>query len=150
MRNTAIFTLLNTVLIQPLEYATPDRLVTIFENNLPQGLDQVGVSVPTYLDWRERAQSFNEMAAYRYLGHTIDSPDSDPERIVSLEISPSLFPTLGVAPMLGRAFAEEEAVPGGPAVVILSYGAWASRFGSDAGVIGSSVRLDGQPYEVWV
>lgn len=146
--NTAIFTLLNTVLIQPMEYATPDRLVTIFENNLPQGLDQVGVSAPTYLDWRERAQSFSEMAVYRYLGHAIDSPDSDPERIVSLEISPSLFPTLGVAPMLGRAFAEEEASPGGPAVVILSYGSWASRFGKDPEVIGSSVRLDGQPYEV--
>ncbi len=146
--NTAIFTLLNTVLIQPLAYAEPDHLVSMFENNRPQGLEQVAVSAPTYLDWRERSRSFSEMAAFRYLGHTLSDADNDPERIVSLEVSPSLFRVLGVSPTIGRAFLNEEGVPGSSPVVMLSYASWANRFGSDPNIIDSSIRLDGRPYTV--
>ena len=146
--NTAIFTLLNTVLIRPLAYGEPDRLVTVFENNRPQGLDQVSVSAPTYLDWRERSRSFDEMAAYRYLGHTLTKDDSDPERIVTLEVSPSLFRTLGASPFLGRGFVDDEETVGSAPVAILSYAAWSNRFGGDPGVLESTIRLDSQPYTV--
>ena len=146
--NTAIFTLLNTVLIQPLAYSEPDRLVSIFENNRPQGLEQVAVSAPTYLDWRERSRSFSEMAAFRYLGHTLNNTDNEPERIVSLEVSPWLFRTVGVGPIIGRAFVDEEATVGSSPVVMISYASWANRFGRDPNIIDTSIRLDGRPYTV--
>ncbi len=146
--NTAIFTLLNTVLIQPLAYANPDKLVSVFENNRPQGLEQVVVSAPTYLDWRERSRSFSEMAAFRYVGHTLSNTDSEPERIVSLEVSPALFRVLGVSPIIGRAFVDEEETPGSSPVVMLSYASWATRFGRDPNIIDTSIRLDGNPYTV--
>jgi len=146
--NTAIFSMLNGVLLKPLAYASSDQLVTIFEANRSQVNDQVEVSAPTFMDWRERSRFFESMAAYRYLGHTVDLADSDPERIVTLEVSPSLFRTLGTSPGLGRAFLDAEETPGSEPVVILSYRSWISRFGADPSVIDSTMRLDGVPYTV--
>jgi putative ABC transport system permease protein len=88
------------------------------------------------------------MAAYRYLGHTLDLPNAEPERIVTLEVSPSLFRTLGTEPNLGRAFLDEEETPGSDQVAILSYGSWVGRYGGDPDVIESTIRLDGQLYTV--
>lgn len=146
--NTTIFTLLNGVLLEPLAYESPDQLISIFEANRAQNNDQLAVSAPTFMDWRERSQFIESMAAYRYLGHTLDPPDSDPERIVTLEVSPSLFRTLGTEPSLGRTFLDEEETPGSDPVVILSHRSWVGRYGGDPGVIDTAIRLDGQLHTV--
>lgn len=145
--NTSIFSLLNGVLLQPLGYADPEELVMLWENHREQGLEQEEVSAATYIDWRERSRTFEAIAAYRYRGHTL-SGSAEPERIESLEVSPSLFRVLGTGARLGRTFTDDEERPGNERLVILSYGSWTNRFGSDPTIIDSTLRLDGEPYTV--
>src|ERR1041385_8336746 len=146
--NTAIFTMLNAVLLRPLGYSQPDRLVTLWENNRGQGIDQTDVSAPAFVDWRQRSKAFESITAYRYLGHTLTVGASDPVRITSVEVSPSLFTTVGIQPALGRAFVPEEESLASGRVALLSYGAWTTRFGGDTKIVGSVVGLDGQPVTV--
>src|SRR6185436_8426830 len=146
--NTAMFTMLNAVLLRPLGYQQPDRLVTLWENNRASGQEQSTVSGPAYKDWRERTRTFESMSAFRYVGHTLSVPDAEPQRIVSLEVSPALFTTLGINPVVGQRFGTEDEIPTGPRVAVISYGAWQTRFGKNEKVIGSAITLDGLPVTV--
>jgi len=145
--NTAIFSVVNAVLLRPLQYSDPDRLVQVWQN-LPQlGLNQVTVSAPEFLDYKDQNRVFERMAAFRPQGFTLTG-GAEPERIFGARVSADLFSLLGVAPALGRTFLLEEDQIGGPRAVILSHGLWQRHFGSDTTLIGKSLTLDGESFTV--
>jgi len=145
--NSAIFSVLNGVVLKPLPYEDSDQLVMVWESNPSQGLDQEPTSGATFSDWRERASTFQAMAAYSYRGFTLMLDDM-PVRIASAQVTPSLFTVLRTQPQLGRTFRPEEERPGNERLVILSDGAWRNRFGGDESIIGRTIPLDDEPYEV--
>jgi predicted permease len=145
--NTAIFSVVNAVLLRPLQYSDPDRLVQVWQNFPQLGANQVTVSAPEFLDYKGQNRVFERMAAFRPQGYILTG-GSEPERIFGARVSADLFPLLGVAPALGRTFLHEEDQIGGPRAVILSHGLWQRRFGSDATLIGKSLTLDGESFTV--
>lgn len=145
--NSTIFSVLNGVLLRPLEYADPDRLVVAWESNQTLGQDRAQVSSATYLDWRTQTTAFESLAIWRFKGFTLRT-DSEAERLTTVDVSPALFTVLGVPPAHGRVFAPDEERPGAAKVVILSHAAWTRRFGADPGVVGRTVTLDDAGYEI--
>ena len=146
--NSTIFSVLNGVLLRPLAYAAPDQLVGIWESNLSQGLERSQVAAATYLDWRERARTFTNLGLSRYRGYTLTGA-GEPERLVTVDVSPVLFRVLGVPPLLGRTFTDEEERPGTDSrKVVLSHGAWVRRFGQDPNVLGKTMTLDDATHTV--
>ena len=133
---TAMFTAVNTVLIQPLPYASPDRLMLVLG-------ERSGTSVPDLLDYRARNTVFTSLATWGYSGVTI-SGAADPEQILSVDVSTNFFRTLGVQPLLGRAFLPDEENRTGD-VVMLSYAFWLRRFGGDKSIINRKIDIDKQP-----
>jgi putative ABC transport system permease protein len=147
--NSTIFSVLNGVLLRPLQYARPDALVVLWESNPQLGQTQEAVSGATYLDWRARTRTFSGIGAYRYRGFTLTGAGADaPERISTVDVSPALFDVLGVPPLVGRTFTAEEERPGHEHLAVLSYGAWIRRFGGDRGVINQALRLDGELHQI--
>jgi putative ABC transport system permease protein len=140
--NTAIFSIVNTVLLRPLPYNEPERLVLIWTKFLPD-LPQNWVSGPEVIDFRERSKSFEEIAVLSWPSFGLTG-GGDPEQVQGGAVSANLFPMLGVTPAHGRAFRPEEDVPGGERVVVLSHGFWQRRFGSDARVVGQTISLSGR------
>ena len=145
--NATIFSVLHGVLLRPLDYDKPDALVAMFESNRQLGQDKAEVSLATFLDWRDQARTFAGMGAWRYRGFTLTG-EGDPERVSSVELTPSVFHTLGVQPERGRVFTQEEEVRGHERLAVISFGAWQRRFGGAEDVIGRLVRLDDQPFEI--
>lgn len=146
--NSAIFSVLNAVLLRPLPYPHPDRLVMIWEDWQRRGGPREEFTNPANLaDWREQAQSFEAMYGFTGSSVTLLS-EGEPERILGAQVTPGLFATLGAEPFLGRAFSEEEERPGGPRVIVLTHGLWQRRFGSDAGIIGKPLLMSGTPFTV--
>ncbi|OFW05810.1 MAG: hypothetical protein A3H96_15385 [Acidobacteria bacterium RIFCSPLOWO2_02_FULL_67_36] len=145
--NATIFSVLNGVLLRPLGYAQPDRLVGLWESNPAQGLDRSEVSAATYLDWRQRTHAFEQIGIFRYRGFTLTG-DGEAERVSSVDVSPALFRLLGVPALVGRLFTDEEERPAGGRPVILSHGAWMRRFGGDPGVLGRTLQLDEATHEI--
>jgi predicted permease len=145
--NTAIFSVVNAVLIRPLPFAEPDRLVRIFEKNDKLKLSQFSSSVPNYLSWKEQQQSFEQMGIIGFISLNMTGT-GDPEQFNATMISPSLMPMLGIQPVVGRAFREEEEKPGSPQVVMLSEGLWKRRFGGDRALIGKTLTMNGADYTV--
>jgi putative ABC transport system permease protein len=143
---TTIFTVLNAVLLRPLPYAEPDELVTLWENNRQEAQERVEASGLTFLDWQARASTFDGMGAWRYRGFTMTEDTA--ERVVSAEVTPGVFDTLGVPASIGRVFEAADGRPGGERQVIVSAGAWARRFGGDPQVLGRTVRLDDQSFTI--
>ncbi len=140
--NTAIFSVVDAVLLRPLAYHDSNRLVTILmDGNNP-------VSVANYIDWRDQSHSFAAMGAADYWSANLTDESSTPEHIDGLKVTHSLFPMLGVEPMLGRLFADGEDKEGGDREVILSYGLWQRRFSSDRNVLGKPIILNGIAYVV--
>jgi predicted permease len=139
--NTAIFSVVNAVLLRSLPYREPDRLVLVSHYQPIGEIDEA--TGADFLDWRDQAKSFEQIAAYDF--NTADLTGSgEPERLNAGMISANLFATLAVAPALGRAFTKEEDTYGGAPVVILSDGLWRRRLGGDPQVIGRSITLGGQ------
>jgi predicted permease len=145
--NTAIFSVVNAVLLRPLQYSDPDRLVQVWQNFPQSGANQVTVSAPEFLDYKDQNRVFERMAAFRPQGYILTG-GSEPERIFGARVSADLFPLLGVAPALGRPFLPEEDQIGAPRAIILSHGLWQRRFGSDNTLIGKSLMLDGESFTV--
>jgi putative ABC transport system permease protein len=145
--NTAIFSLVNGVLLRPLDYPDPGRLVVVWESNPQAGQPQSETSGATYLDWRRQTRTLSNVGAFRHRGFTLTGA-GEPERIASVEASPALFRVLGVAPVAGRIFTDEEESPGHERLAILSYGAWQRRFGGRPEAVGQTLQLDGQTFEV--
>jgi putative ABC transport system permease protein len=144
--NTAIFSVENGVLLAPLPYAQPDRLVVIWEREVRRQADAWD-SYPNFRDWRRDARSFQRMVAWIGRGYDLTSPGV-PEYIDGGDVSSGFFATLGVKLALGREFIEREDQAGGAPVVIIGSHLWQSRFGSSRHVLGKAVRLDGIDYTV--
>jgi putative ABC transport system permease protein len=146
--NTAIFSVVNAVLIRPLPFAQPERLVRIFETNDRLHLSQFSSSVLNYLSWKEQApRSFDQMAIIGFVSLNLTGT-GDPEQFNATSISPSLLPLLGIEPVAGRNFRDDEDRPGSPPVVMLSEGLWKRRFGGDRTLLGKTVTLNGTDYMV--
>src|SRR6202030_3878747 len=142
---TVMFAVINSVLLRPLSYPEPDRLVTLRESTEQIG-ELWGVSNPDFIDVR-RANQTLALAAWTYAGGTISAP-GEPEYVNGRQISAELFSTRGISPAQGRAFRPDEADPGAPAVAIVSYGLWQHLFGSEPSTIGRSLVYEGKPYTV--
>lgn len=145
--NTTIFSVVNAVLIRPLPYAAPERIVMLWETNQSKALPRSIVSPANFLDWRAQNHVFDQLAAFRFWYYTVTG-HGDPERYQGARVSSSFFPLLGVRPELGRNFLPEEEAAGRDHVVILSHGLWQRHFGSDPNVVGQPLTIDGEPFTV--
>lgn len=144
--NTAIFSVVNAVMLRPLPFASPDRLVRVAEKNDRLNLPDFSASVLNYLSWKDQTRTM-DLAAFGYSTLTLTGR-GDPEQFLGSTITPSLMPVLGIEPERGRGFLEGEDRPGGARVAILSDGVWKRRFGADPAVIGSNVILSDVSYAV--
>ncbi|HYT65328.1 MAG TPA: ABC transporter permease [Vicinamibacterales bacterium] len=145
--NAAIFTVVNGVLLQPLPYPHPERLMMVWTHNPRQGFDKDVGTYPNFEDWRRASQSFERMSAYRGASVTLTG-SGDPAQIRGARVTHEFFETMGVAPLQGRAFSSVNGQAGGERVVIVAYGLWMRRLGADASIIGRRILLDGVPHEV--
>jgi predicted permease len=139
--NTAIFSVVNGVILRPLDYPHPDRLVFITSQFPTLGFDQFPIDATEFLEFRERNRSFTNVGAY-VTGAVNIGAEGQPERVASALASASLFPTLGVSPRLGRTFTPEETLPNAPPVAVLSSELWRSAFGGQPSIIGKQVDID--------
>ncbi|MEO8294031.1 MAG: ABC transporter permease [Gemmatimonadota bacterium] len=140
---TAIFSVVNGLLLRPLPYTHPEQLVTLWEHNIPNENPKNVVSPGNFLEWRRRATLFQDVAAYSDWSFNLTG-SGEPERVMSRVASASMFPILGVDAELGRTFRREEEVKGKDNVIMLSDRFWRRRFGADSTVIGRPITLDGQ------
>ena len=144
---TAVFGVVDAVLIRPLPVADPDRLVAVFEVNRERGIAQSPPSGPNYLDWRKEARAFTGLAAYRQESLTLTGVSS-PDVLEGAGVSANFFDVLGIPPVLGRTFRPGDDEAGGAPIIVLSYGMWKERFGGKRDVLGRALTIDRQPYEV--
>jgi putative ABC transport system permease protein len=147
--NTAIFTVINTVLLRPLPYPDSDRLAMLWETNprFQIGVDTLPVTHGNFMDWREQNSVFEELSAVGP-GRVNISGDGEPERINGASVSVNFFTLMGSQPIMGRAFLEEAEKPGNAKVVVLSHAFWHRRFAADPSVIGTTLTLDGESYNI--
>ena len=143
--NTAIFTVVNAVLLRPLPFQEPDQLVMLLERT--RQLATVTTSWQNYVDWRDQARSYDAVAAMRSLTMTMTG-DGEPDRIPARMVSATLLPMLGVTPAIGRTFAADDDRPGAAGVVLLTDALWRRRFGGAASAVGRAITLDNQPYTI--
>ena len=147
--STAIFSVVNQVILRPLPFADPDRLVMIWEKNPDKGWEQETAAPANFLDLRDQVAAFEDVAAYEdFPIRTILTGDGDPTVVRVASVTGNFFDVLGVPAALGRTLRWEETWSGGPRVAVLSHATWRDRYGSDPAVLGTSLVLDGQPYEV--
>ncbi len=145
--NTAIFTVVNTVLLQPLAYPEPDRLVQL-ELSSPQGNGNI-TSIPKFIIWREQTQVFQDVAAYDLGGPGVNLTGGDrPEQLKGVHVSAEFFRLFGARVVAGRTFSAEEDRPGGSPLAVIAGGLWRRRFGSDLNLVGKSIDLGGEPFTV--
>ena len=145
--NTAIFSVVNAVLLRPLPYKDPERLVMVWEDATKTGRPRDTPTAANFIDWRNQNQVFEGMAAINEESYNLTGA-GDPERLDGVRVSASLFPLLGVEPQLGRVFTAAEDQPGSQRVVLLSYGLWQRRFGGDPSIVGKPITLNDQSYVV--
>jgi putative ABC transport system permease protein len=145
--NASIFTVVNGVLLQPLPYPHPERLMMVWTHNPRQGFDKDVGTYPNFEDWRRASQSFERMSAYFGASVTLTG-NGDPAQIRGARVTHEFFETMGVAPLQGRAFTSSNGQAGGERVVILAHGLWMRRFGGDVSIIGRPIVLNGVPHEV--
>ena len=145
--NTAIFSVIHAVLLSPLPYEDPDRIVFVLESNPSKGFSEFSASPPNYMDWRNSTSSFEAMASFS-AGSLNYTSGAEPERLEGARVASPFFSVFGAKPALGRTFLAEDDVVGTAGVVVLSFGLWTRHFGGDPQIIGKSLTLDGQPYRV--
>ncbi|MCI0533971.1 MAG: ABC transporter permease [Verrucomicrobiales bacterium] len=143
--NTAIFSVVNAVLLKPLPYPESERLLWLGENapNFPTR----SIAYPNFLDWRAQQTAFENLGVYNFTSVNLTS-HGEPVRLEAARISAGVFPALRIQPALGRFFTEEEDRPGVEPVLMLGHALWQSRFGGDADVLNQSLNIDGRPYSV--
>ena len=145
--NTAIFSVVNAVLLQPLSYPQPDRLVALMRS-YPER-NYWSISVPKFVVYREHTKVFESIAAYDFAGPGINLTGGDrPEQVKGIHASAGYFDVFGAPITLGRLYTDEEDRPGGPHVAVISNGLWRGRFGADPTLVGRTVRLSGDPYQI--
>ncbi len=144
--NTAIFTVVNAVLLKPLGYPDADRIVQILLTS-PQGSGP-GASIPKFQEWQRQTSIFKDVAAYDFAGPGFNITGDRPELIHGIHVSEGYFRVFGAPVMLGRTFTQQEDSPNGGHVVVLSYGLWQRRFGGNPKVVGQALSLGGEPYTI--
>jgi putative ABC transport system permease protein len=145
--NTAIFSVVNAVLLRPLQFRDPDRLVMIWEDAKFAGFPRNTPAPANYVDWKNQTQTFEDIAATDE--ETLNlTGDGEPERVAAYGVSANFFPLLGVPPALGRTFVPDDDHPGAHNVVVLSHGLWQTRYGGDAKIINRDIQLDGEKFTV--
>ena len=138
---STIFSFVNGIMLRPLPYPEPERLVLVDETAFKRGSPSMNVSFPNFVDWREQNHSFEDIACYTTGGFII-AGGAEPELLKGGFVSQGLFEILGVAPILGRTFTADEDQPDHDQVVILSYGLWQRRFGADPNILGQTLQLN--------
>ncbi len=149
--NTAIFSAVRGVLLEPLPFREPDRLVRVWHANAASGVTQGRVSEPDFLDWRRESQVAESMGAYFYsegLASVDLTGDGPPAGLSSALVAEGFFETLGATPLHGRTIAAEDQLAGRQHVALLGHGIWRDRFGGDPGIVGRTIQLNGQSFEV--
>ncbi len=141
--NATIFSVVRGVLLKPLPYGEPERIVQVWGSSPEQGFLRLGVSLHDFEDWRARSATLEEVAVYNRRQGNLAQEDRS-ERLAYALVTPGLFKVLGVAPAIGRTFEEEENLPGGDAAVVVSHGFWRRMLGSDPRAVGGDVALDGR------
>ncbi|MDB6170652.1 MAG: permease [Verrucomicrobia bacterium] len=145
--NSAIFSVVHAILLKPYPWPDSERLIYVYNSYPLMGLGNAGVSIPDYLDRRAGVSGFADSAMYHSLSFNLAAA-SEPERIVGLRATPSLFRTLQSGALLGRVLTDADAQPGADHVVVLSHALWKNRFGANPAIVGQTVRLNTQPYLV--
>lgn len=141
--NTAVFSVVQAVLLRPLPVSRPDQLVWIWANSPSRNLNFAFAAYSTFAEWKAGCPSFEEMSAYFPSAANL-LIGNEPEHVNILRVNASFFPMLGVNPVVGRSFTAEEDQPGAPRVAILGYGLWERRLGSDRNVMGRTIKMDGE------
>jgi putative ABC transport system permease protein len=145
--NTAIFSVVDAILLRPLPYSEPDRLVRIWESSLKYGSQRNVVNPLNFLDWRDHSQSFEAMAATSNAMSNLSS-HGQPIAVQGMQVSPEFFSVLRTPPFLGRTFIAEDGIAGHDQVVILSYELWQRQYGGDPQILGSKIEVDAVSYAV--
>ncbi|HZI94749.1 MAG TPA: ABC transporter permease [Patescibacteria group bacterium] len=145
--NSAIFSVINAVLLEPLPFADPDRLALLWGSKPAQDWPQLPLSQPNFIDIRDQSRSFERMASWTFTRFNLTGQDQ-PEEVQTGIVNASLFPILGVRPILGREFRPEEDQPGAAPVAILSHSLWQRRFSASREALGKPLILDGRSYQI--
>jgi len=156
--NTAIFSVVDAVMLRPLPYTDPDRVVVLWEElstslvgpgvvGLPIAPMRTSVAPANYVDYQARVRAFDSLAAFAPTGRNVTG-DGTPERVPAEEVTASYFRVVGVSPAMGRAFLDSENVAGNDRVAVISHGLWQRRYGADPAIVGRVIELNGQPHEV--
>ncbi len=144
--NTAIFTVVDTVLLKPLTYPDADRLVQFLLTS-PQG-NGPAASIPKFFLWKQQTSAFQDVAAYDFGGPGFNLTGDQPEQVHGIHVTQGYFSLFGASPMLGRTFTPQEDSPNGGKVVMLSYGLWQRKFGGNPNIIGTALSLGNEPYTI--
>src|SRR5262245_26412915 len=139
--NTAIFSVVNAVLLRALPYKDADQLVIVWESNRRRGGNQNVVNPANFMDWEEQNSVFTDMAAFADSSAVVVG-DGEPEEVPAQFATPNLFSVLGIEAMLGRTFSPQDGQPDQPRVVVLSYGLWQRRYNGDPGIIGRRLNFN--------
>ena len=145
--NTSIFSVVNAVILRPLRFTDPDRLAVVWEEASFAGFPTNTPAPANYFDWKKQNRSFEDMAATRSNSFNLTG-DGDPERVAAYAVTANFFPILGVQPLFGRLFLDEEDRPGANNVVVLSYQLWQTRYGGANNIINREILLNGTKYTV--
>lgn len=145
--NTAVFNVVNGVLLRPLPYPDADRITMLWMDNRRQGIREDITSYPAYIDWKTQSRSYEHMAAVTPAAFSLTGA-GEPERLLGAAVTASFFDVMGVLPSMGRVFTVEHETPGEDSVVVLSHGLWQRRFGGAADVLGRTMSLNGRVREV--
>jgi predicted permease len=145
--NSAIFSVVHAILLKPYPWPDSEKLVYVYDTYPQMGLANAGVSIPDYLDRRAGVSGFADSAMFHTRSFNLASA-TEPERIIGLRATPSLFTTLETSALLGRVFNDTDAQPGNDHVVVLSHALWKNRFGADPAIVGKTIRLNTEPVTV--
>ena len=145
--NTAIFSVVNGVLLKPLPFDEPERLVGVWHTAPGLGFDKVNQSPATYFTYREQGRVFEDIGIWDNTSVSITGLE-EPEEVSAMMLTDGTLPILRIQPIVGRAFSAEDDSPGTPETVLLSYGFWQRRLGGDPAVLGRTLSVDGRPHEI--
>src|SRR3984893_6657638 len=140
--NSAIFSTVNALLLKPLPFPDPDRIVAIWDKVPSRGVERNEVTVANYLDWRAQNKTFEQLGIYRWWSTNLTGSDS-PERVQGFQVTPNFLDIVGVKPMLGRGFSAEEDQPGKDSVALLTSSLWQRRFGGDPNIVNKTIATNG-------
>ena len=142
--NAAIFSVVNGILLKPLPYPEPDRLVSARHTAPGLKIESLEASPSTYFIYREQGRSFEDIGIYQYDSVSVTG-QAEPEQVPALDVTQGILPILGIPPLLGRTFTREDDSPGNPDTILLTYGYWMRKFGGEQSAIGKTITVDVEP-----